>query len=122
MTIWVYGGNKHTGVAILKIGSILVISGVDDGQDALVQVVGLTEGLQVIRSGEVAVGALNTLVATTAALKPALVLSFVCGGSVIDGINGNILIAANGSLNLGSVGKSLRLSSGRVQSLQEAHG
>lgn len=112
----------HTGIAVLEVGSILVVGGADNRHNALVQVNGLVVGLLVVRRGEVAVGARHTIVTATAALEPALVLSFIGCGSITDGVDGNILISTERSLNLGSIGKSLGLASRRVQALEESQG
>lgn len=126
--VWVSEGETqkmagvHTSVAVLEVGSILVISGVDNWQNALVQVQGLIIRLLVVSGGEVGVGALDAIVTAAGTLEPTLVFSLVCRSSIADGVDRNILVSAKRTLNLGSVSEGLALTSRGVQSLEERQG
>lgn len=65
---------KHTCVAILEGGRARVEGGVDNRQQALVKVLGITKGALIFRAQEIVVRADDGTAAATAALKPGAAL------------------------------------------------
>lgn len=115
-------GAKHTGVSVLEVGRAGVEGGVDLGEEALVKVLGVFASLEELGRLEVVVGADLGVCAARTALEPLFALGLLGRSSGSNGIYRHVLVVAERTLNLGTVGKGLLLVVGRVQTLQENEG
>jgi hypothetical protein len=111
--------HELTGIGILEVGLILAVGPIDDREKALIKAFRVLVYSSVLGGGEVIIRASLSVGATTVALKPSTVLRVLVASCSRDCSNGDILISAEGSLDLGSIGKSLKLLGRRVKSLQE---